>query len=38
MLAIMVNTFILTTGPLKSRMQFKGREVIVWSFNDYLGL
>lgn len=26
------------TGPLKSRMQFKGREVIVWSFNDYLGL
>ncbi|GAB4022672.1 aminotransferase class I/II-fold pyridoxal phosphate-dependent enzyme [Spirosoma migulaei] len=26
------------TGPLKSRMNFKGREVIVWSFNDYLGL
>ncbi|UFH57514.1 pyridoxal phosphate-dependent aminotransferase family protein [Spirosoma sp. KNUC1025] len=25
-------------GPLKSRMIFKGREVIVWSFNDYLGL
>ncbi|GAB4019216.1 aminotransferase class I/II-fold pyridoxal phosphate-dependent enzyme [Spirosoma koreense] len=25
-------------GPLKSRMTFKGREVIVWSFNDYLGL
>ena len=25
-------------GPLKSRMQFKGKEVIVWSFNDYLGL
>ena len=26
------------TGPLKSRMSFKGREVIVWSFNDYLGM
>lgn len=25
-------------GPLRSRMQFAGREVIVWSFNDYLGL
>ena len=25
-------------GPLKSRMTFKGKEVIVWSFNDYLGL
>lgn len=25
-------------GPLKSRMNFKGQEVIVWSFNDYLGL
>ncbi|WP_020603078.1 aminotransferase class I/II-fold pyridoxal phosphate-dependent enzyme [Spirosoma spitsbergense] len=25
-------------GPLKSRMNFKGNEVIVWSFNDYLGL
>ncbi|RZK67109.1 MAG: aminotransferase class I/II-fold pyridoxal phosphate-dependent enzyme, partial [Pedobacter sp.] len=26
------------TGPLKSRMNFKGKEVIAWSFNDYLGL
>ncbi|GAB3716588.1 aminotransferase class I/II-fold pyridoxal phosphate-dependent enzyme [Spirosoma flavus] len=25
-------------GPLKSRMAFNGKEVIVWSFNDYLGL
>ncbi len=25
-------------GLLKSRMTFKGQEVIVWSFNDYLGL
>lgn len=25
-------------GPLRSRMRFKGKEVIVWSFNDYLGL
>lgn len=25
-------------GPLKSRMSFKNKEVIVWSFNDYLGL
>lgn len=25
-------------GPLKSRMTFNGKEVIVWSFNDYLGL
>ncbi|MCK8496095.1 pyridoxal phosphate-dependent aminotransferase family protein [Spirosoma sp. RP8] len=26
------------TGPLRSRMHFKGKQVIVWSFNDYLGL
>ena len=25
-------------GPLKNHMRFKGQEVIVWSFNDYLGL
>lgn len=25
-------------GPLKNRMKFRGKEVIVWSFNDYLGL
>lgn len=26
------------TGPIKNRMNFRGREVIVWSLNDYLGL
>ncbi len=25
-------------GPLGSRMQFNGREVIVWSVNNYLGM
>lgn len=25
-------------GPLANRMQFKGKEVIVWSINNYLGL
>lgn len=25
-------------GPLANRMQFKGKEVIVWSVNNYLGL
>lgn len=25
-------------GPLSNRMTFKGKEVIVWSINDYLGL
>lgn len=25
-------------GEIASRMQFRGREVIVWSINDYLGL
>jgi glycine C-acetyltransferase len=26
------------TGPISNRMFFRGREVIVWSLNDYLGL
>ena len=25
-------------GPISNRMQFKGKEVITWSVNDYLGL
>jgi glycine C-acetyltransferase len=25
-------------GPISNRMKFKGREVITWSINDYLGL
>ncbi|TAE60747.1 MAG: aminotransferase class I/II-fold pyridoxal phosphate-dependent enzyme, partial [Bacteroidetes bacterium] len=25
-------------GPISSRMQFRGKEVIVWSLNNYLGL
>lgn len=25
-------------GPISNRMHFKGREVITWSVNDYLGL
>lgn len=25
-------------GPLSSRMQFKGKEVVIWSINNYLGL
>ena len=25
-------------GPIKNRMMFQGKEVIVWSLNDYLGL
>ncbi|MEE3034320.1 MAG: aminotransferase class I/II-fold pyridoxal phosphate-dependent enzyme [Bacteroidota bacterium] len=25
-------------GPISNRMKFKGREVITWSVNDYLGL
>lgn len=25
-------------GPIKNRMHFGGKEVIVWSLNDYLGL
>ena len=26
------------TGELGNRMFFKGKEVIMWSINDYLGL
>ena len=25
-------------GPISNRMKFKGKEVITWSINDYLGL
>ena len=25
-------------GPIYNRMKFKGKEVITWSVNDYLGL
>ena len=25
-------------GPISNRMKFKGKEVITWSVNDYLGL
>ena len=25
-------------GPISNRMKFKGKEVIIWSVNDYLGL
>ncbi|MCB0375346.1 MAG: pyridoxal phosphate-dependent aminotransferase family protein, partial [Sinomicrobium sp.] len=25
-------------GPISNRMKFKGKEVIIWSINDYLGL
>lgn len=25
-------------GPISNRMQFKGKEVVTWSVNDYLGL
>ena len=25
-------------GPISNRMGFKGKEVITWSVNDYLGL
>ena len=25
-------------GPISNRMRFKGKEVITWSVNDYLGL
>ena len=25
-------------GPIANRMKFKGKEVITWSVNDYLGL
>ncbi|MAP81260.1 MAG: 8-amino-7-oxononanoate synthase [Aequorivita sp.] len=25
-------------GPISNRMQFKGKDVITWSINDYLGL
>ncbi|HNF30439.1 MAG TPA: pyridoxal phosphate-dependent aminotransferase family protein, partial [Chitinophagaceae bacterium] len=25
-------------GPISSRMNFRGKEVIVWSLNNYLGL
>ena len=25
-------------GPISNRMTFKGKEVITWSINDYLGL
>ena len=25
-------------GPISNRMYFKGKEVITWSVNDYLGL
>ena len=25
-------------GPISNKMKFKGKEVITWSVNDYLGL
>jgi len=25
-------------GPISNRMSFRGKEVITWSINDYLGL
>ena len=25
-------------GPISNRMKFKGKEIIIWSVNDYLGL
>ena len=25
-------------GPISNRMKFRGKEVITWSINDYLGL
>ena len=31
-------TFPKLEGPLASRMKFQGKEVIVWSVNNYLGL
>ena len=31
-------TFPKLEGPLGSRMKFQGKEVIVWSVNNYLGL
>src|SRR6056300_1411330 len=32
--------FVIPTleGPISNRMKFKGKEVITWSVNDYLGL
>ena len=31
-------TFPKLKGPLGSRMQFNGKEKVIWSLNDYLGL
>ena len=31
-------TFPKLEGPISNRMKFKGKEVITWSVNDYLGL
>jgi glycine C-acetyltransferase len=31
-------TFPKLEGPISSRMQFRGKEKIVWSLNNYLGL
>ncbi|MBA4198707.1 MAG: 8-amino-7-oxononanoate synthase [Chitinophaga sp.] len=31
-------TFPKLEGPISSRMQFRGKDVIVWSLNNYLGL
>ena len=31
-------TFPKLEGPIGTRMQFRGREVLTWSLNNYLGL
>ncbi len=31
-------TFPILKGPIGNKMQFRGREVLVWSINNYLGL
>ena len=31
-------TFPILEGPISNKMNFKGREVLVWSVNNYLGL